>query len=105
MWGGPQNPRGSYFFPTHYFDGTAIHDEDFSELTYPNQWSSTSYSSTSRHLYGEEDYFTMTPSSLSCSSIILPANDDVWRHTGYGENEDIERPVVCKGMQLQRSRN
>ena len=104
MWGGPQNPRGSYSFPTHYFDGTAIHDEDFSELTYPNNQSSTSYSSTSRHLYGAKEYFIMTPSSMSCSSTILPANYYVWRHTGYGENANAERPVVCKGTEIKHFR-
>lgn len=100
MWGGPQTPRGGYSFPTHYYDGTAVHDEDFSELTYPNNRDSTSYNYASIHLLGEEDYFKMTPPSMACSSIILPANDGVWRHTGWGETGDLERPVVCEGTQV-----
>ena len=95
IWGGPQNPRGSYSFPTHYFDGTGIEDSDFSENPYPNN--GTSNKAATRLRYSEVEYYTMTPPSLGCSSLILPANMDVWRHHGTGEDGSNSRPVVCKG--------
>ena len=95
IWGGPQNPRGSYSFPTHYFDGTGIEDSDFSENPYPNN--GTSNKAATRMRYSEVEYYTMTPPSLGCSSLILPANMDVWRHHGTGEDGSNSRPVVCKG--------
>ena len=99
MWGGPFNPKGGYSLPTHYFDGTAIHDEDFSDRHYPNNLTTTSYGST-RDRYSEEDIFMMVPPSMACSSFVLPANDVVFDNLGNGDSGDNYRSVVCKGIIL-----
>ena len=95
IWSGPNNPRGSYSFPTHYSDGTSIYDEDFSENPYPNN--GTSSKSETRLWYSEKSYFTMVRPSMACSSTVLPENINVWRHTDKGEHGSNSRSVVCKG--------
>ena len=103
MWGGPSNPKGGYLFPTHYFDGSAIHDGDFSDRHYPNNKTSSIWYPYTLEMYSEEEYFSMVPPSMSCSSILLPANDDVFRNTGTGETGANSRPVVCKGTSYYMS--
>ena len=97
MWSGPNSPRGAYSFPTHYFDGTSIYDEDFHNRHYPNNRTGYHWYPYTKETSSEEDLFKMVPPSMSCSSTMLPANDDVFRNTGSSEDGDLTRSVVCKG--------
>ena len=94
IWGGPQNARGTYKFPSHYDDGTVVYDNDFTTTWYPETVS------WYRWIYGELDYFKMTPPSLACTAIILPQNTNVWKYTGSWTPGTRLRPAVCSGMTL-----
>ena len=94
IWGGPQNARGTYKFPSHYDDGTVVYDNDFTTTWYPETVS------WYKLIYGELDYFKMTPPSLACTAIILPQNTNVWKYTGSSTPGSRLRSAVCSGKTL-----
>ena len=103
MWAGPYNPTGSYKFPSHYGDGTPIHDTDFTNDDWPDTGDAGQ-----RWIYGELEINEMVPPSMSCMSAKLTSNNNirsvlsVW----YKSRTWKDKPVVCEGKnENQKNRN
>ena len=71
-----------------------MYDNDFSTTWYPGANSYT------RWIYGELDYFSMTPPSLSCMAIMLPQNTNLWKYTGTSATGTRLRPAVRSGENI-----
>ena len=96
MWAGPYNPTGSYKFPSHYGDGTPIHDTDFSNDDWPDDGDGGQ-----RWIYGELEINNMVSPSMSCMGLKLPSNNNVRRVLSiYYKSQTWkwkDKPVVCEG--------
>ena len=94
MWTGPYNAMGSYSFPTHYGDGTAVYEDDFNT----DEWPDTDEGY--RYIYGELDYHKMVPPSRSCMAAKLDPNYDIRTLSSKLVNRYLTKPVVCEGKNI-----
>ena len=93
MWAGPYNPMGSYNFPTHYGDGTAVYEDDFST----DEWPEPDHNYGERYIYGELDLNKMVPPSVSCMAAKLPPNNVIKAISTDFISRTTLRPIVCNG--------